>query len=167
MENENATTEPSGGPESKTEKGASDHINPISLRYLRDAWKELREESGSANPPNEQIVERAVHNKLKGTKFTSKELDDTETHMAVTLGRAIAKRERNKELETQKGDSVTTIMPEEPPTEFWEDFPELIPKDENTKSKKVEPLDWHTKWEWDKEEREERISEAFSAKKDG
>ncbi len=163
MEKENTTTEPSERPERETEKSVSNHINPISLRYLRDAWKELKEENEGTVPSNDQVVERAARNKLNSTNALWKELDKTEAQMALTLERAIAKKERDEKIKAAGKDStISTIAPEEPPTEFWEDFPEMIPEEQHKKRRKDdEPLDWLTRWEWEKEEREEKNRRNF------
>lgn len=164
-ENENTTTESSERPESKTEKSDSDHINPISLRYLREAWKQLKEESSGTLPSSDRVVERAARNKLKGSEFTSKELDDAEVQMAITLERAIAKRGRDKKLEAQKGGSVSTIMPEEPPTEFWEDFPEMTPdkqQEKGTVAKSAKPSNWYADLELRQMIMEDQREKAFA-----
>jgi hypothetical protein len=159
METENTSKQSAEIPEeneSKNNEGGSDHINPISLKYLREAWKQLKEEE---NPlTNELIAKRAAKNML-GSGATQKELNETEERMNTTLERAIVRKEEEK---TQKpeGASVSTIAPpEEPPTEPWEDLPETIPTVSKEKPKQpvkdTGPRDWYTKWEWEKEKRED------------
>ena len=102
----------------KNESFFDTHQNPLDLKVLRKAYRELAEETGNKEIPDDEIITRAAENKLRSLypRGYHPDLFDKEmTRMRTQL--EIAHKNRDEEKQ-KKEEEISTPEPPIPPTGY-------------------------------------------------
>ncbi|AHB40808.1 TPA: hypothetical protein DHW62_01380 [candidate division WWE3 bacterium] len=118
-------------PIQKNESFFDTHQNPLDLKELRKAYKELAEETGNVEIPDDEIIKRAAENKLTllypmgyRPNLFDKEIARMRTQLEIAhKNREEEKRKKEEEISTPEPPAPSTgYTPKRPVTNWMQEW---------------------------------------------